>query len=61
MAFIFVKDIPTLNTTTKWIGLGSMVIGIVPMAYYFLQKAPYFTPAPREDREAVLQEFEQNL
>jgi amino acid transporter len=61
MAFIFIKDIPTLNTTTKWIGLGSMAIGVVPMTYYFLKKAPYFTPATKEDREAVLQEFEQNL
>jgi hypothetical protein len=61
MAFIFIKDIPTLNATTKWIGLGSMAIGVVPMTYYFLKKAPYFTPAAKEDREAVLQEFEQNL
>ncbi len=73
MIFIFIKVIPGLNTTTKWIGLGSIGIGILPMLWYYFglstvikninakYGSPYFVPPTKEDREAVLEEFEQNL
>jgi amino acid transporter len=62
MAFIFFKVIPGLNTTTLIVGLGSMVAGIVPMAYFWIVgKSPYFNLPTKEDRHAVIAEFEQNL
>ncbi len=61
MVVVFVKVIPTLNTTTKIVGLGSMALGLIPMAYYWWKGAPYFELPTKEDRHAVLREFEQNL
>jgi amino acid transporter len=62
MGFIFTKVIPGLNTTTKWIGLGSIAFGVIPMLYFWLVvKSPYFKAPTREDRHAVLQEFEQHF
>lgn len=61
MGFIFTKVIPTLNTTTKLVGLGSMVLGLLPMAYYWARGSHYFDRPTKEDRHAVIQEFEQNL
>ena len=61
MTIVFIKVIPPLNTTTKVVGLGSMALGLVPLAYYWLKGNPYFDMPTKEDRHAVLMEFEQNL
>ena len=61
MGFIFTKVIPGLNTTTLVVGLGAMALGLFPMAYYWMKGAPYFEMPSREDRHAVIREFEQNL
>jgi amino acid transporter len=62
MIFILIKDLPTLDMTTKLIGVGAMALGLIPMSYYALvKKSPYFKMPAREDREVVLEEFEQNL
>ena len=62
MIFIFLKVIPGLNSATKLIGLGAIAVGILPLGYFwFVAKSPYFNPPTKEDRHAVLQEFEQNL
>ena len=73
MGFIFAQVIPTLDSTTLWVGLGSMAIGLLPMFYFWLgigpwirsmnerYGSPYFIPPTTEDRHAVIQEFEQNL
>jgi len=62
MGFIFCKVIPGLNTTTKWVGLGAIAAGVVPLAYFwFVAKSSYFDLPTKEDRHAVLEEFEQNL
>jgi amino acid transporter len=62
MAFVLIEVIPTLNGTTLVVGVGSMVLGVIPMTYYWLvKKAPYFNLPTKEDREVVLEEFEQNL
>jgi len=61
MSVVFVKVIPPLNTTTKVVGLGSMALGLIPMSYYWLRGNPYFLMPTKEDRHAVLLEFEQNL
>jgi amino acid transporter len=61
MGYLFVEAIPQLNAQTLWVGLGAMALGLIPMFYYWSQKNPYFKMAPKEDRHAVLLEFEQNL
>ena len=60
MAFVFVKVLPNLDTTTKWIGLGSVALGIIPIAIYW-KKSDYFRAPSKEDRHAVLEEFIQDL
>jgi amino acid transporter len=62
MMFVLIKDLPTLDGTTKLIGIGLMAVGLIPMSYYwFIKKSPYFNMPTREEREVVLEEFEQNL
>jgi amino acid transporter len=61
MAVIFVKVLPGLNNTTLIVGLGSMVLGLIPMSWYWLKRAPYFDMPAKEDRHAILQEITQNL
>jgi amino acid transporter len=61
MAYLFVKSIPTLNDASRWVGLGAMALGLIPMSYYWAKKNPYFEMPAKEDRVAVLEEFEQNL
>ena len=61
MAVMFVKTIPTLNGTTLWVGLGAMALGLIPMTYYWVKGNPYFELPTKEDRLAVLEEFEINL
>ncbi len=61
MAAMFVKSIPNLNGTTLWVGLGAMALGLIPMAIYWAKGNPYFDLPSKEDRHAVLEEFEVNL
>ncbi len=58
MVVMFIKTIPTLNATTLWVGLGAMALGLIPMAFYWTKGNPYFDLPTKEDRHAVLQEFE---
>ncbi len=62
MGFIFLKVIPNLNGTTLWVGLGSMGLGFIPMAYYwFVVRSKYFVNPTGEDRHAMMLELEENL
>ena len=61
MGYIFAQVIPGLDSTTLLIGLGFMALGLIPMAYYWAKGAKYFQMPSKEDRHAVLEEFEQNL
>jgi hypothetical protein len=38
-----------------------MGLGLIPMIYYWARKNPYFKMPAKEDRIAVLEEFERNL
>lgn len=58
MVVMFIKTIPTLNGTTLWVGLGAMALGLIPMAIYWAKGNPYFDLPSKEDRHAVLEEFE---
>jgi amino acid transporter len=61
MSAMFYKVIPTLNTTTKWIGLGSIGLGFIPMMYYWSKGHVYFNLPTKEERLAALGELEQIL
>jgi amino acid transporter len=61
MIVMFIKTIPNLNSTTLLVGLGAMALGLIPMAFYWIKGNPYFDMPTKEDRVAVLMEFEQNL
>jgi amino acid transporter len=61
MAWVLYNVIPGLNATTLEVGVGSMVLGLIPLGYYWYKGASYFKMPSKEDRHAVLEEFEQNL
>jgi hypothetical protein len=61
MAVMFVKTIPNLNGVTLTVGLGAMALGLIPMTYYWMKGNPYFDLPTKEDRLAVIEEFEMNL
>ncbi len=61
MGYIFYEVLPNLNSTTLFVGLGAMALGLIPMGYYWFKGNPYFNMPTREDRLAVIEEFEQNL
>ena len=61
MSVMFYKVIPSLNTTTKWIGLGSIGLGFIPMIYYWSKGHVYFNLPTKEERIAALGELEQIL
>jgi amino acid transporter len=51
MAWIFVESLTTLNATAMAIGLGSLGLGLIPMAYYWADGSAYFRT--RVGRHAV--------
>jgi len=61
MTIMFFKVLPTLNTTTKWIGLGTIALGLIPMIWYWSRGHVYFKMPTKEERLAVLHEIEHNL
>lgn len=61
MGVMFFKVIPGLSATDLWVGLGAMALGLIPMFFYWAKKNPYYEMPSKEDRHAVVEEFEQNL
>jgi amino acid transporter len=61
MTIMFFKVLPTLNTTTKWIGLGSIALGLVPMAWYWSRGHVYFKLPTKAERLAVIDDIEDLL
>lgn len=64
MGYMFYESIPGLwdsDPATVYIGLGAMALGLIPMFYYWSKHVPYFKMPEKEDRVAIIQEFEQNL
>ncbi len=61
MGYLFAESVPQLNAPTLWVGLGAMGLGLIPMFYYWAKKNPYYEMPAKEDRIAVLEEFEKNL
>jgi amino acid transporter len=59
MGYLFVKSIPQLNHVELIVGLGSMALGFIPMAWYWYKGAPYFKMPDKLDRHAQLLELKQ--
>jgi amino acid transporter len=51
MVWIFIESIPSLGRTVDLIGLGTLALGLIPMAFYWAKGAPYFTRRPLELEE----------
>jgi amino acid transporter len=50
MAYTLVENLTgsALDAQTKWIGVGALALGVIPLAWYAMKKVPYF------DRDARL-------
>ena len=59
MTVLFVKSIPALNNVELLVGLGSMALGLIPMAWYWYKGAPYFKMPEKLSRHAQLLELKQ--
>ena len=59
MIYLFVKSIPGLNRVELIVGLGSMALGLIPMAWYWYKGAPYFKMPDKLDRHAQQLELKQ--
>jgi len=61
MTIMFIKVIPGLDHLTKIVGFGSLALGLIPMIWYWSTGHLYFKMPTKQERIAVLQEFEHNL
>jgi amino acid transporter len=64
MSYLFIKAVPGLNNVELIVGLGSMALGLIPLAWYWYKGAPYFKMPDKLDRVAQdleLTEMEQLL
>jgi amino acid transporter len=64
MIYLFAKSLPGLNGVELVVGLGSMALGLIPMAWYWYKGAPYFRLPDKVERQAqllVLQQIEELL
>jgi amino acid transporter len=50
MAVMFEQVLPSLNATTKIVGIGAILLGFVPMAIYWAKGRAYFRPPSPEER-----------
>ena len=55
---VLFKVIPTLSHLALWVGVGTIALGVIPMSIYWMQGSSYFDPPTKEERSAVLWEFE---
>jgi len=67
MMYVFVNQINSLSSSNPkalWIGIGAMILGFVPLIWYWAKGNPYFKMPDKLDRHAQiieLKEMQQNL
>ena len=52
---VLVKVIPSLSHLALWVGVGTVAIGVIPMAIFWKQGSSYFNKVTKEERLAVLE------
>ncbi|MGC8473552.1 MAG: APC family permease, partial [Candidatus Dormibacteria bacterium] len=52
MFVMFGESIPNLSPTADAVGLGALALGLIPMAYYWARRNPYFNRVLPEERLA---------
>jgi len=58
---VLFKVIPTLSHLALWVGVGTVVAGVIPMTYYWIKGSDYFKTPTKEERHATLTTFESNM
>jgi amino acid transporter len=48
MFWIFVEALPTLDTSTKVVGIGALALGLIPMAWFWFKGVAYYKTRPLE-------------
>jgi amino acid transporter len=73
MIYVFLEIIPgiphivsipssqAIDTRATWLGLGSIVVGLIPMAIYWMRGSLYFKFPTESERTAALVAMEENL
>ena len=51
---VLLKVIPSLDKLSLWVGVGTVALGVIPMAIYWKQGSPYFQKPTPEERLAHL-------
>jgi hypothetical protein len=51
---VLVKVIPTLSKLALYVGVGTVALGIIPMAIFWSQGSSYFKMPTKEERHAKL-------
>jgi amino acid transporter len=51
---VLFKVIPSLDKLSLWVGVGTVALGVIPMAIYWKQGASYFAKPTKEERLASL-------
>jgi amino acid transporter len=51
---VLFKVIPTLSHLALWVGVGTVALGVIPMAIYWSQGSPYFQRPTADERVAHL-------
>ena len=59
MLFIFIESLTSgsLSSTDIWIGIGAILIGVIPLAYYAWKGSPYLQEKPTFGRVLPAEEF----
>ena len=54
MAYTLIENLTgdALDAQTKWIGVGALAIGLIPLVWYTVKKVPYFDRSARLASEA---------
>jgi amino acid transporter len=52
---VLIKVIPTLSKLALWVGVGTVALGIIPMAIFWSQGSSYFKSPTPEERHAKLE------
>lgn len=61
MTIMFFQVIPTLDTVTRYVGFGTIALGLIPMFYYWSKGHLYFKLPTKAQRMELLRELEENL